>query len=83
MTKRQEQILRLAAVGLSNREIAAELGISERTVRTHFTGILRAMGANNRTHAVFLMGWVKFPDELRNEYALELVEDAEPTTQAR
>ncbi len=55
LTERQHQILRLAAEGLSNREIGAELGITEGTVKIHVSSALRALGARNRTEAARLL----------------------------
>ena len=52
LTARQADILRRAARGLSNRDIGAELGLSEGTVKQHMTRILRRLGAQNRTEAV-------------------------------
>ena len=49
-------VLRLMAAGLSNREIAGSLTISERTVKFHVTSILNKLGADNRTQAVALAG---------------------------
>jgi DNA-binding NarL/FixJ family response regulator len=52
LTPRELMVLRLMAAGLSNREIASPLGISERTVKFHVTAILNKLGADNRTQAV-------------------------------
>ena len=48
---REVDILRLVAVGLSNREIGQELCISAHTVANHVRSILRKTGAANRTEA--------------------------------
>jgi DNA-binding NarL/FixJ family response regulator len=37
--------------GLSNKQIARDLGLSENTVKVHVAAILRALGASNRTEA--------------------------------
>jgi len=50
--QRELEVLRLGARGLSNKQIAAELGISERTVDTHCVNIYRKLGVNSRTEAV-------------------------------
>ncbi len=49
-TARQHQVLALLAQGQPNKRIASALGISERTVKLHMTGLLQALGARNRTH---------------------------------
>jgi DNA-binding CsgD family transcriptional regulator len=54
LTPRQRQILRLAAQGLSDKEIAARLGISYRTVRTHFERLYHTYGLRGRAAAVAL-----------------------------
>lgn len=51
LTPRQEEVLSLLARGLSNAAIAAELRMSENTVRIHVSAILRALGMTNRTQA--------------------------------
>ena len=56
LTPRETMVLRLMAAGLSNREIAGSLTISERTVKFHVTSILNKLGADNRTQAVALAG---------------------------
>jgi len=59
--KRELQVLELAARGMSNKEIASELGISERTVQTHLVNIFKKLGASSRTQAVLYAlreGWV-------------------------
>jgi DNA-binding NarL/FixJ family response regulator len=54
LTSREAQVLRLLAQGRANKEIAAELVISERTVKFHVSAILSKLGAGNRTEAVRL-----------------------------
>jgi DNA-binding NarL/FixJ family response regulator len=54
LTARELMVLRLIASGLSNRDIADALAISERTVKFHVTAILNRLGADNRTQAVAL-----------------------------
>jgi len=52
LTPREIEILTLAAAGRRNREMAAELGISEDTIKTHMSNILSKLEAADRTHAV-------------------------------
>ena len=46
------EVLRLIAAGNANKEIAAQLSISEETVKSRVKNILDKLGANDRTHAV-------------------------------
>jgi len=58
---RELDILRLVAKGMSNKVIAEELFISERTVQTHLVNIFRKLGVSSRTQAVLYAlreGWV-------------------------
>lgn len=52
LTRREIEVLRLMAAGLSNREIAGALGAGEATVKTHVSSILSKMGVRDRTRAV-------------------------------
>lgn len=52
LTERQAQVLALLARGLSNRDIAARLDLSEGTVKIHVTAILKALGVASRTQAL-------------------------------
>jgi TolB-like protein/tetratricopeptide (TPR) repeat protein len=51
LSPRQREVLRLAARGLTNREIASILGVSAETVRTHLASILERLEVSNRTEA--------------------------------
>ena len=55
LTGRQLEIARLVADDLTNRQIAARLFVSERTVETHITNILNKLGLNSRTQ---LSRWI-------------------------
>ena len=48
LTRRQVEVLRLVALGLSNKRIAQRLGISPGTAKLHVAAVLRVMGARNR-----------------------------------
>ncbi len=52
LTARQFEVLRYLAQGLSNKQIAYQMSVSEATVKLHINALLRAMGATNRTQAV-------------------------------
>jgi two-component system response regulator DegU len=52
LTPRETEILQYIAQGFLNKQIAAELGISEQTIKNHVTSILRKLNANARTEAV-------------------------------
>jgi DNA-binding NarL/FixJ family response regulator len=54
LTSREMEVLHEMAAGLQNKEIAAKLVISERTVKFHVSAILSKLGAGNRTEAVAL-----------------------------
>lgn len=52
LTVRQREVMELLSMGISNKEIANKLNMSEPTVRTHLTAIFRKLGVGNRTQAV-------------------------------
>jgi DNA-binding NarL/FixJ family response regulator len=52
LTEREMDVLRLMAKGMPNKEIAAVLVVTERTVKFHISAILSKLGAGNRTEAV-------------------------------
>jgi DNA-binding NarL/FixJ family response regulator len=54
LTPREMEILKYIGQGFLNKQIAAELGISEQTIKNHVTSILRKLNANARTEAVVL-----------------------------
>lgn len=54
ITRRELEILELIAQGLSNREIAEKLYVSENTVKTHSSRVFDKLGARRRTQAVQL-----------------------------
>jgi len=54
LTDRENDILHLLAVGLSNSQISTELMLSESTVKSHVQHVLNKLGLPNRVHAVIL-----------------------------
>lgn len=52
LTLREVEVLQRVAAGNANKRVAAQLGISEETVKAHMKSILVKLGANDRTHAV-------------------------------
>jgi len=54
LTPRQAQILALASNGLSDKQIAKRLGVTHRTVRTHFEKLFQDRGIRNRSQAIAL-----------------------------
>ncbi len=67
LTERELEVIKLAAKGMSNREIAQELTISVRTVQTHITNVFNKMGVGSRTEAVvhaLRKGWITLEDTL-------------------
>jgi len=51
LTERQIEVLALIARGLSNKEIARALGLSEKTVKVHVGGLFKALDVANRMQA--------------------------------
>ena len=65
LSPREMEILHLITKGMSNKEIARQLGISHQTVKNHMTSILRKLSVNDRTQAaVYALrrGWVRLQD---------------------
>jgi len=51
LSPREEEVLRLLAGGLANKQIARRLGIAERTVKAHLTSVFQQLGVTDRTQA--------------------------------
>ena len=54
LTKREEHVLRRVARGMSNREVAEDLGVQEKTVKHYMTAILEKLHARNRVEAALI-----------------------------
>jgi DNA-binding NarL/FixJ family response regulator len=54
LTRREHEVLELIARGFANKRIARELGISEKTVKTHVGHLLAKLGVSDRTQAALL-----------------------------
>ncbi|HVQ48752.1 MAG TPA: response regulator transcription factor, partial [Mycobacterium sp.] len=66
LTAREIEVLRLVAQGRSNREIATELFIAEKTARNHVERVYTKLGVNNRTQASLAAidrGLASFPSQ--------------------
>lgn len=51
LSEREREVLKLLSRGMANKEIARELGISEKTVKAHLTSVFRQIGVTDRTKA--------------------------------
>jgi two-component system, NarL family, response regulator LiaR len=58
LSERETDVLRLLAHGLANKEISRDLGIAEKTVKTHVSSILGKLGVQSRTQAALYAGRV-------------------------
>lgn len=65
LTPQQDAIMRLVARGLVNKEIAAELGIEQRTVQNHLYLAYQKIGATNRLEAAVKGGYLVPKEDLR------------------
>ncbi|WP_161973707.1 response regulator transcription factor [Hwanghaeella grinnelliae] len=55
LTRRQREVLRLINRGLSNEEIAEEIGVTLNTVKSHVSSMLKALGVKRRTQAMRML----------------------------
>ena len=65
LSHRELQVLKLGAKGLSNKDIASELVLSERTIQTHLVNIFKKLEVSSRTEAVLSAireGWLTLDD---------------------
>jgi DNA-binding NarL/FixJ family response regulator len=63
LTQRQRQLMSLVAMGLSNKEIAANLNLSEFTVKNHIYRVMKQVDAQNRHQAVHLIRAGALPEQ--------------------
>lgn len=68
LTPQQFRVLQMVSTGLLNKQIAYELGVTEATVKTHMTAILRKLGVTNRTHAVLIAQHLSLLPEEASEF---------------
>jgi DNA-binding NarL/FixJ family response regulator len=74
LTAREAEVLGAVAEGLTNRQIARALAMSDQTVKNHLATILRKTDTANRTHAAFVAlrcGWIAPPAALAGAPAAE------------
>ena len=55
LTQRKLTICSLMAIGKTNSQIAKELNVSSHTIKKHVSEIISELGAQNRTHAVYIL----------------------------
>jgi DNA-binding NarL/FixJ family response regulator len=66
LSPREVEILDNIARGMTNKQVAYELKISEQTVKNHMSSILRKLSVNDRTQAVVYamrQGWIRIPED--------------------
>jgi DNA-binding NarL/FixJ family response regulator len=66
LSPREVQILDNIAQGMTNKQVAYALSISEQTVKNHMSSILRKLSVNDRTQAVVYamrQGWIRMPED--------------------
>lgn len=63
LTPQQFRVLQMVSTGQLNKQIAHELNVSEATIKTHMTAILRKLGATNRTQAVLIANQLLLHDK--------------------
>ena len=66
LSPREVEILDNIARGMTNKQVAYALSISEQTVKNHMSSILRKLSVNDRTQAVVYamkQGWIRIPED--------------------
>ena len=54
LTPREREVLELVGLAMTNREIALQLCLSEKTVKGHVTAVMRKLGVHNRVQAALI-----------------------------
>lgn len=57
LTPREQHLFYLRTTGMTNKAIAIDLGLSEQTVKNHFTHIYEKLNVGGLTDAMLAMGW--------------------------
>jgi DNA-binding NarL/FixJ family response regulator len=63
LSPRQWQVMIRRARGMTVKEIAHDLGLSEQTVKTHSSNAYEALGAMNIAEAFIALGWLRVPED--------------------
>ncbi|MGA8213719.1 MAG: response regulator transcription factor [Candidatus Sulfotelmatobacter sp.] len=68
LTKREEEVARLVAAGLSNREVSEKLGLSQHTVKNYLSRVFEELGISNRTELfLYILSQTKPPEAENNQ----------------
>ena len=73
MSPQERVLIRFAATGASNKQIAHDMDLSEMTVKNHTTSILRKLGVTNKLEALNALGWVADPGVVSDSLADRLL----------
>ena len=73
LTSREQDVLALVTLGMSNREIAAKLNVGVSTVKAHLSSVFWKLGVSNRTQAA-VVGHAMLPRERRSSTSLTMSE---------
>jgi two-component system, NarL family, nitrate/nitrite response regulator NarL len=66
LTKREEEVARLVAAGLSNREVSEKLGLSRHTIKNYLSRVFEELGISNRTELLLYILSQTKPSEAEN-----------------
>ena len=85
LSPREVQILDNIAQGMTNKQVAYTLAISEQTVKNHMSSILRKLSVNDRTQAVVYamrQGWIKMPEDRGQPLAHRMTAMSDPPAES-